>query len=61
MIGHIRAKKNGVHLFCDSEAGKAVIAAAEERDREEQEKAENKKKKELSAEQRIVDEDGDDN
>ena len=61
VIGHIRAKKNGVHLFCDSEEGKAVIAAAEERDREEQEKAENKKKKELSAEQRIVDEDGDDN
>ncbi|MBR4223381.1 MAG: prolipoprotein diacylglyceryl transferase [Oscillospiraceae bacterium] len=55
VIGHIRAAKNGVHLFCDSEEGKAVIAASEQRDKEEKERSENRKKKALDSDQHIID------
>ena len=51
----IRAKKNGVHLYRDTEESAAILEAEAKAEAEEAERKKAKKRKELTAEQRIID------
>ncbi|MBP1545340.1 MAG: prolipoprotein diacylglyceryl transferase [Oscillospiraceae bacterium] len=51
----IRAKKNGVHLYRDTEESAAILEAEAKAEAEEAERKRAKKHKELTAEQRIID------
>lgn len=57
VIGLLNAKKKGVHLYCDTDESKKLIAEADREalEQEQAAKAKKAKKNELSPEQRIVD------
>ncbi|MBQ7990498.1 MAG: prolipoprotein diacylglyceryl transferase [Oscillospiraceae bacterium] len=54
VFGHIRAKKKGVRLFCDTDEAMAVLAAAEQREAEEKQRSVNRRKKQLDSDQHIL-------
>ena len=62
IIMRVRVKKKGVSLYRDSEESKAILEAAAQAEKEESERKAAKKHKELTAEQKIVsDDDEEDN